>query len=171
MKRLAALLMVLALPLAAQAELQPEIAERMSYMESVTPCFDAADTPEAARTCRGEASSTCMETEPDGYTTFGMTFCTLAEHAVWDDLLNREYRTTRARLRDMDAGEFDPQFAVRADRLLEAQRAWIAFRDAECLLAYAEFGAGTMGRINGVSCELFMTSDRAIELKFMMASQ
>jgi uncharacterized protein YecT (DUF1311 family) len=108
-----------------------------------------------------------MEQETDGYTTVGMMICAMVETAAWDDLLNAEYQKTRARAAAMDGFESQPEYAVRADRLLDAQRAWITFRDAECALAYSEFGAGTMRVLASSGCRLEMTADRTIQLKFM----
>ena len=53
--------------------------------------------------------------------------------------------------------------------LRTSQRHWIAFRDAECALAYAEFGAGSMRVLSSAGCQLQMTAERAIALKFMFA--
>jgi uncharacterized protein YecT (DUF1311 family) len=153
-----------------QAELQPHVAERMHYMVDVAPCLAAADTPDDAQACIGSGSATCMETEADGYTTFGMAACTQAETQAWDDLLNSEYVALRDRARAMDAGETNPDYAVRADALLTAQRAWIAFRDAECALAYSEFGGGSMRRLSASGCHLQMTAERTIDLHFMFES-
>ncbi len=164
MIRLAALL---ALATPAWAEPQPHIAERMHYTTGVASCLSDADTPQEAEQCIGDFAAVCMETEADGYTTFGMMSCTQAETQAWDDMLNREYALLRDRAEAMDDGEFDDAYAVRVERLRDAQRAWISFRDAECALAYSEFGMGTMRQLSGSGCHLHMTAERAIELKFM----
>lgn len=165
--RLAAVLILLAG--VARAEPQPAVAELMHYMAPVTACFDAAEVPEEARACVTAQSSLCMDTEEAGYSTVGMMFCTLAEYEAWDRLLNREYQATMDGLRRMDEeeAEFFPEYANRAESLRAAQRAWIPFRDAECALAYAMWGAGSMRQIAGASCLLDMTAERTIEIRFL----
>lgn len=166
MIRTLALLSLLA-PTIVQAELQHHIAERIHYMADVAPCLLRAERPAGAQACIGEGAATCMDSEADGYTTFGMAACTQAETQTWDDLLNSEYAGLRDRARAMDAGETNPDYAVRADALLTAQRAWIAFRDADCALAYTEFGGGSMRRLSASGCHLQMTAERTIDLHFM----
>ena len=58
-----------------------------------------------------------------------------------------------------------PEFANRADSLRAAQRAWIAFRDAECGLEYALWGSGSMRNIAGTDCLMHMAAERTIELR------
>ena len=52
-------------------------------------------------------------------------------------------------------------------RRLEAQRAWIAFRDTACALDYAEWGSGSMRNIAWADCRMQMTAERTIELRAM----
>lgn len=120
----------------------------------------------AKRACVGSAAEKCMDTSEGGYTTLGMTMCTAAETAAWDDVLNTEFGRTMDWSRAMDAQDqaHFPEFAKRAEMLRAAQRAWIPFRDAECGFAYAQWGAGSMRHIAGTSCMLDMTATRAIEL-------
>lgn len=156
------------LPVATFAQDSPDVAARMPYMAPVAQCLEAAGDPAAAQACIGRGAATCMDTDPaQNQTTAGMMFCTLAEAQLWDDQLNVEYRKLRDRARRMDAGESQPEYAVRAARLLDAQRAWIAFRDADCALAYAEYGAGSMRVLSSAGCQLQLTAERTIALKFM----
>ncbi|MEL7344578.1 MAG: lysozyme inhibitor LprI family protein, partial [Pseudomonadota bacterium] len=99
-----------------------------------------------------------------GQTTLGMAMCTQAETRAWDRVLNAEYARTMAWNRAMDAEDrvYFPEFANREHALRVAQRAWIAFRDAECALAYAQWGAGSMRHIAGTSCHLDMMARAAV---------
>lgn len=117
--------------------------------------------------CIGIAASVCMETKADGQTTFGMMSCVLAERDGWDVLLNEEYASARAFARRMDEGDAElfPEYAVRADQVRDAQRAWIAFRDANCAMEYGLWGAGSMRQIAGADCQLRMTAERTIALR------
>lgn len=124
-----------------------------------------AATP-AGEACRGLLARPCMETEPGGFTTIGMVECIFAETRVWDGWLNDEYRAGMDWAEAADAAEREtfPEFANRATALRDAQRAWIAFRDAECGLEYAVWGAGSMRQIAGASCHLEMTAARTADL-------
>lgn len=154
---------------AAQAEPQPAVAELMHYMEGLPACLERVGDAAALEDCSGRFATLCMDSEEGGYSTIGMTFCMLAENEAWDRLLNTEYQRAMEGAREMDADEAElfPEFAARAEWLREAQRAWIAFRDAECALAYAKWGSGSMRQTAGAACLLDMTSERTIELKYL----
>lgn len=141
--------------------------EVAAYGHILDTCYQAASAGGTHESCVGLMASTCMESEEGGHSTLGMTFCTWGEAQVWDRYLNIEYRETMAALRAMDADTavHFPEFANRAESLREAQRAWIAFRDAECGLAYAMWGSGSMRNIASANCRLEMVSERAIELR------
>ncbi len=132
-------------------------------------CLKAAEKATELRACLGTMSTTCMDSQDGGHSTLGMTSCLNAEAKVWDTFLNAEYKATRAFAKAMDAdeAEYFPQFARRAETLLAAQRAWIAFRDAECDRAYADWGSGSMRNIAWADCQMQMTADRAIDLRAM----
>lgn len=161
--------LAMAAPIQSHAEPQPAVQELMFYMDKLPACLDAAATPEDARACGQIGAQICMEREEGGFTTLGMMFCTLAEAEAWDIELNRVYGDVMAGLRRLDAdeGEAFAAFAVRADRLRDAQRAWIALRDGDCALAYAMWGSGSMRNIAGASCRLEQTMERTIFLKFL----
>ncbi|MNE96117.1 hypothetical protein D3C80_1942820 [compost metagenome] len=50
-------------------------------------------------------------------------------------------------------------------KLREAQRIWIKYRDADCGMHYTLTG-GTMDLLNGAGCELTMTQERASSLEW-----
>ena len=137
----------------------------------VRACFDGAAPGEAAPSCIGTAAGLCMEASDGGYTTVGMAGCTSRETAEWDKLLNEVYRDLRAALEAEDA-RADPATGAgidRSDALRDAQRAWIAFRDAECRLRLAQFQGGTISRLIGTGCVLNATARRALELRAIAA--
>ena len=123
---------------------------------AVRSCFAEAGPGEIAPACLGAGAKACFEL-PEGMTTIGMTQCIGAERAVWEDLMNAEYKALGV------------QMSVRGealnDKLLEAQRAWIAFRDADCSFDYARWGDGSIRQIFGASCLMEKTAARAIELR------
>lgn len=129
-------------------------------------CYAAAADDLGLTACRGLMSETCMTREEGGQTTLGMTSCLMAEAQAWDRHLNAEYKATMAWAEAADAEEAAafPSLANRAEALRAAQRAWIAFRDAQCGLDYALWGSGSMRNIAGASCQADMTAERTIEL-------
>ncbi len=151
------------MPLPANAT-EHEIA---TYGPTLDACYAAAETTEARRACLGLMSQTCMDTQDGGHSTLGMVACLNAEADVWDKHLNAEYKQVIAAFRAIDADEAEhfPEFAKRAETLRDAQRAWIAFRDGECALAYALWGSGSMRNIAYADCRMQMTADRVFELK------
>lgn len=135
-------------------------------VEAISACIDEAENPTRAAACIGILSNICME-QPDGQTIFGMTQCAIAEAQAWDVLLNAEYQAARKTTDALDKGETAAfqNFAVRGEQLITAQRAWLAFRDANCLAAYGIYGSGSMRQIAGSQCRLNMTARRTLELR------
>ena len=128
-------------------------------------CLNGERQEASAHVCIGRQSEQCME-KPGGYSTAGMAGCTYGEADAWDVLLNRYYQKARhlARALDSHSEKNFPEYAVRAQTLLEAQRAWITFRDANCAAEYAQAGSGTIRQLYGASCHLYTTADRTIWL-------
>lgn len=158
MKPLIALLF-LATPVMADTDYAP-------FMAQVDACHAGAEDRRMAEACIGIGARACMEATPEGGTTLGSMFCLLAERDHWDRLLNREYAAARLRAQGADDAErpYFPEYAVRVTQLRDAQRAWIAFRDAECALQYGVYGAGTMRMIAGADCQMRLTGERALDL-------
>lgn len=107
---------------------------------------------EDARTCIGQVSNDC-QAEPGNGSTIGISQCNARETSWWDGYLNDNYAALQESL-SVEA------FA----ELKKAQRAWIAFRDAECQFQYARWGYGTMRSIGFSSCMLNQTAERALSL-------
>ncbi len=94
----------------------------------------------------------CLES-PDGQSTAGMVQCAGAELEVQGRALNAAYRALTS---DMNARQ--------KANLVKAQRAWIAFRDADCQARY-DPDWGTISTINANMCMLRRTVERTIELE------
>jgi len=160
--RVFAILALVALP-------QPAVAEAPhdGFVQDVAGCYAAAEGRDAAGACIGTGASACFDGAADGQTTFGMMSCLSAEADVWDRLLNEEYAAARARAEAADAEDRPHMegYAVRAQQVRDAQRAWIAFRDANCAMEYGEYGAGSMRLIAGADCRLRMTAERTLDLR------
>ncbi len=112
------------------------------------PAAYAADPPKYS-----PAYDKCMA-GPQGQTTMGMIECTVAEQKVQDARLNREYQGAMKRM------ELPRQKAA----LQKAQRAWIAFRDADCA-SYLDADWGTIARVETNACVVDRTLQRADELE------
>lgn len=160
MTRWLALLLICATG-AGAAEIDP-----VRTLERLRACYDPAPTAAGRLACMHTVSETCQAEEEGGYSTMGMAMCNQAETEAWDVLLNEEYKETRAWSAALDEDEQAsfPNLDSRADTLRDAQRAWIAYRDAECRNEYANWGAGSMRHIVGTACYLDMTAKRTVEL-------
>ena len=95
--------------------------------------------------------SACMD-KSKGVTS-EMLDCINAEFTRQDDRLNENYKRLMSKL----SGK-------RKEGLLEAQRAWIKFRDTNCNFYYDPDG-GSAAHLAGSDCMLNATADRATELK------
>lgn len=122
--------------------------------------------PEAVESCNGIVTSLCIDTEADGMTTAGMANCAWMERDIWDVHLNAEYQRARAMARQLDADYGLTPSIV--DSLRDAQRAWIAFRDAECTLSEATAMGGTIGRQFASGCHSGITARRTIDLMMLI---
>ena len=131
----------------------------------VRSCFATTEIGAMYPPCLGQASGQC-QTQPGGSTTIGITDCILAETREWDSILNEQYQATQAHAAEMDAA-VPSSMMDRSDALRDAQRAWIAFRDADCGARYAMWQDGTIRTIVGANCRMTMTAQRAIELRDM----
>ncbi|MEP1587623.1 MAG: lysozyme inhibitor LprI family protein [Tateyamaria sp.] len=116
--------------------------------------------------CVGDAANACQGIHTSGFdggTTRGISQCLEAETKVWDELLNLTYLSTQRLLAEQedDARSNDPD---RTDTFRDAQRAWITFRDAECLRLFSKWQDGTIRSNVFHGCLMTMTAERAIAL-------
>jgi uncharacterized protein YecT (DUF1311 family) len=80
--------------------------------------------------------------------------CLRAEQAIWDDLLNENFRVLREGLDDGQQA-----------KLRDMQRAWIAYRDTTCGFYYDKI-QGSMATGMTAACLVRETARRALLLKF-----
>ena len=100
---------------------------------------------------------TCLENSNG--VTVEMINCILAETRRQDARLNEIYKRLISRLA-----------TERKNALVEAQRAWIKFRDANCGF-YADPEGGSAARVTATECFLNATADRAKELRLLTNDQ
>jgi uncharacterized protein YecT (DUF1311 family) len=91
--------------------------------------------------------------DKSGGVTAEIIACTSDEKARQDARLNENYNKLMSKLS-----------AKRQKMLLEAQRAWIKFRDANCTFYFDPEG-GTAALLAETGCFLQATADRATELR------
>ena len=105
----------------------------------------------ASETDMSKQFTTCMDkangVNPD------MIDCILAETKQQDARLNENYKRLMSKLSD-----------ERKKAPLEAQRAWIRFRDANCTF-WDDPAGGQSAAVTAKECILTMTADRASELE------
>ncbi|MDP1736853.1 MAG: lysozyme inhibitor LprI family protein [Caulobacter sp.] len=97
------------------------------------------------------AFQTCLES-PEGQSTMGIVQCIGAELEIQDAALNAAYR---ALIADMTPAQ--------KAGVQKAQRAWIAFRDADCRSRYSP-DWGSISTTVANMCVLQRTVERTIEL-------
>ncbi|MEO1331508.1 MAG: lysozyme inhibitor LprI family protein [Pseudomonadota bacterium] len=117
---------------------------------------DARADPAAARACIGVASTPCGR-DARGDRVIAEAKCVAAEGSAWDRALNEDYGRARARLD-----------AAGRRVLLDAQRKWLAFRDAGCAV-WASAEAGDRGRARRLDCLRTQTALRTIDLRALAA--
>ena len=102
-----------------------------------------------------EKLDACMNTS-DGQTTYGMMDCYQEAEEAWDTELNRLYKALLGVMNKEDQ-----------DRFRTAQRAWIAFRDAEYAFSGQMYYGlqGTMYHVVAASREMEMVRTRVLEFQ------
>lgn len=104
----------------------------------------------------------------DPQTQADMNQCAGREAADADAELNMIYKEVVAHYEKMDRAS---ETTEGVKRLRAAQRAWIAFRDAQCELAGYEALGGSMETLLVSRCEADLTKRRAAELRQMLSGR
>ncbi|MEO0622337.1 MAG: lysozyme inhibitor LprI family protein [Pseudomonadota bacterium] len=158
-----ALILVSMLASAATAEEPPAPADVAALETCMAEQLPATDRAEAA--CIRRLAEPCMGTA-EGGTTLGTVDCLFAESAAWDVILNADWPELMARARSTDGSYagVDPPPPSAAKTLRTAQRAWLAWREAECAARAAEWGNGSLRHVIYADCWLALTAKRTIAL-------
>jgi uncharacterized protein YecT (DUF1311 family) len=106
----------------------------------------------SGRPCIGR-SDPCLKLEGHDSTT-EMVQCVDTETKAWDDLLNADYQRVLGAVGEKTA-----------ESIRQAERAWVALRDADCKVPYDIYEGGTMARLDGASCVLDHTAERVLQLR------
>jgi uncharacterized protein YecT (DUF1311 family) len=145
--------------LASAATVAGHAQERKPAVKEVAAIRDCAnkhesDLDEVERQCLFNLVATPCTEKPEGQSNIGTTACYRLEGAIWDNLLNENYKSLAA---DLD----DEQKA----KLRDMQRAWIAYRDSTCGFYHTKI-RGTMAQPMASACVARETARRAVLLKF-----
>lgn len=97
-----------------------------------------------------------------------MTYCAGFDYDKADKELNRVWPEYRKAMKQRDAYQDEPFFKKSADLLLEAQRAWITYRDAHCDGYALQAAGGTAQPMLGSACRADLTRKRIEELKSLI---
>lgn len=116
----------------------------------------ADDLPE----CNEEAAEMGVQQE--------MNICAHREYLIADAALNAQWRLTRQAMQERDSEAEKPDWDNRPgyfETLLEAQRAWIAYRDAHCRSEGYEARGGSLEALLVATCKRDLTEKRTEELR------
>jgi uncharacterized protein YecT (DUF1311 family) len=97
-----------------------------------------------------------------------LNFCAEQDWQVADAELNRVYKDTMVAMKTMDRN-LPAELQGAAATLLDAQRAWITFRDKNCNLAGYPMRGGSAEPLLIYGCLRQMTLDRTAELQALTA--
>jgi uncharacterized protein YecT (DUF1311 family) len=99
-----------------------------------------------------------------------MNMCALADYEAADTEMNRQWAETAAAMKEADA-ELDREYDTQPgyyETLLEGQRAWLKFRDAQCLLESFDFRGGSGQPMIDSGCKARVTRERTRELRVLV---
>lgn len=165
-------LLLIALALPASTALAQDSASGVPYDAKILPACRAETAAKDARSCIGKASAQCMES-PDGYTTVGMVSCLGQELDQWDAMLNTTYAAliAQAAEADRELAELGSAASPAEPALRDAQRKWLAWREAECGFAASRFQGGTAGGPVASECALTLTAERVLALELFLGEE
>ncbi|MCJ8277091.1 MAG: DUF1311 domain-containing protein [Bdellovibrionales bacterium] len=128
----------------------PALAENNAYVELVEQVISIIE----------QAQDTCHET---AVSTIDMRGCESQAYDSLDSLLNREYQTILANSSNFDHGDLQTNEQLVED-FRASQRAWLAFRQANCKWQSNDAYGGTMQPLLATGCSNRMTKERIIEM-------
>ncbi len=153
----------LLLALTAPAAMAQQPAADLATLRS---CLAEADRdPDAERACVGKPSTACLDA-PQATTTTAIGACFAAEAEAWAHLMAETLDSATAMAATLDALAADeaPPSPPAAPLLVASQRAWEAFRDADCALEVALWTDGSMRLVAGPQCAMQHTAARTLAL-------
>jgi uncharacterized protein YecT (DUF1311 family) len=147
-----AALLTLAVAALAQTGRKPTAREVAAIRDCAAKYRD--DVAEGERHCLFDLVATPCTKRPEGSSNLGTADCYHVEWAIWDELLNKNFKSLLDRLDEEQAGK------ARA-----MQRAWVAYRDTTCNF-YMDKIQGSMAIPMQSACAARETARRALLLDF-----
>ncbi|MBW9086335.1 DUF1311 domain-containing protein [Rhizobium wenxiniae] len=117
-----------------------------------------------------DAPTSAQQVQPDceePQTQADMTICAGQDLADADKALNAQYQVTRRVLKERDA-DASTELKGGVEALVKAQRAWLAYRDAQCASVGFQARGGSMEPMLISMCEADLTRKRTAELKALV---
>ncbi len=93
-----------------------------------------------------------------------MNICSQRDYEAADKALNAQYQTTRKAMKKWDA-DSSADLKGAEDALVKAQRAWVVYRDAQCISSGFQAHGGSMEPMLISGCQADLTRKRIEELK------
>ncbi len=113
-----------------------------------------------------EADEECDEPQ----TQLAMTLCARAEYERADAEMNTQWGLTTAAMKardaELDASDRQPGYF---ETLLESQRAWLKYRDAQCLSESFMARGGSLQPMAESQCRTYLTTLRTDQLRVLAA--
>lgn len=134
---------------------------KLALLPLLCGCVLLMDAPVDAQ----QAEVDCKKAE----TQMEMTYCAEQDLNAADKALNAQYQLSRkvTRARDVDA---EASLKGADDALVRAQRAWLAYRDAQCASVGYQAHGGSMEPQLIYACQADLTRQRTTELKALVES-
>ena len=112
-------------------------------------CLETNSDQNIWRQCGDQIYNECNTKSGSPDTTYVMSMCLMRVNSAWDNSLNQIYRTTLA-----------AQTPTARVSLRNAQRLWIASRDADCKAVYEANITGSIRSVSAASCQVNATRRR-----------
>ncbi len=93
-----------------------------------------------------------------------MNLCSQRDYEAADKALNAQYQTTRKAMKKWDT-DSSADLKGAEDALVKAQRAWVVYRDAQCISSGFQAHGGSMEPMLISGCQADLTRKRIEELK------
>jgi uncharacterized protein YecT (DUF1311 family) len=123
-------------------------------VKAVQDCLESDKAAQhAGELCIGVVADPCLDAPDGDQSTAGRVACTDRELAVWDQVLNENFRVLR-----------DNLDAKQRIKLRDMQRAWVTARDKTCNFFWDYF-QGTMATPMEAYCRMRETARRAMFIK------
>lgn len=101
-----------------------------------------------------------------------MTQCAGRDYAAADAAMTAQWKTTYAYMKGRDAKNTSRGGGFGyAAALLESQRAWLKYRDTQCVIAGGEFAGGSVQPMAVSRCREGLTKTRTAQLKSLVWSR